>query len=317
MQRLWSWLHEFFGAQAVHEGRRGGCQDETVAIATRLDEMQQLLGTVAQHLVTVEALAAVPRIEPEQGNADAHLASVEAGLAALDKQLGRAGREQLKTNSLFEAQQQQTQAALDQLRGALARREAEIDRLRAETQTAQATARVVVIERLLPVLDSLHDAIEAGDRLSDQLPPVAPPAVSQPLSFGERLAWAFGWRAEGPARPSVAADPPMASDEGQIGLRAAETAYLRAALDAWRQGLAFVEERLLETLAADDVQPMRVEGALFDPHRHVAIDTVPATQDVPSGTIVSEFRRGYTIGESVLRPAEVVVAKGMEDTGHD
>lgn len=317
IQRLWSSLQEFFAPNAQHEGNRRESRDETLAMAARLDEMHHLLHTVAERLTGVEAIAGATQADREQDDAAGHLASVEAALAALEKQLGRVGREQFKTNSLYETQQEQTQAALEQLRSALARREAESDRLRAEMQTAQAAARVAVIERLLPALDSLHDAIAAGDKLRDQLPPAEQPAVNPPLSFGERLAWAFGWRADGPSRPSVAVDWQNGPEEGQAGARLTETAQMGAALEAWRQGLAFVEERLLEVLATDAVQPMPVEGRLFDPHRHVAVDTVLATPDIPPGTIASEFRRGYTIGEHVFRPAEVVVAKDMEDKEHE
>lgn len=317
MQRLWSFLREFFAPKAQHEGNRRESRDETLAMAARLDEMQHLLQTVAERLARVETIAVATQAAREQDDAASHLGSVEAALAALEKQLGRVGREQFKTNNLFGAQQEQTQAALEQLRGALARREAEIDRLRVEAQTAQANARVAVLERLLPVLDSLHDAIAAGDKLKNQLPPGEPSAVNPSRSFGERLAWAFGWRTEGPSRGDLVVDQPIRLDEGQAGARVGEVTHLRAALDAWRQGLAFVEERLLEVLAIDDVQPMPVEGRLFDPHRHVAVDTVLATPEFPPGTIASEFRRGYTIGEHVFRPAEVVVAKDMEDNEHE
>jgi molecular chaperone GrpE len=50
------------------------------------------------------------------------------------------------------------------------------------------------------------------------------------------------------------------------------------------------------------------EGAKFDPHRHQAMYEVP-DQSLPAGTVVQVVQPGYTIGERVLRPALVAIAK--------
>jgi molecular chaperone GrpE (heat shock protein) len=42
----------------------------------------------------------------------------------------------------------------------------------------------------------------------------------------------------------------------------------------------------------------------------VAVETAPASDQVRAGTIVREHRRGYLRGDTVLRYAEVVVARG-------
>jgi molecular chaperone GrpE len=57
------------------------------------------------------------------------------------------------------------------------------------------------------------------------------------------------------------------------------------------------------------IKRIDAEGTQFDPHLHQA---VMEHQDsgVPSGTIVRVFEAGYMIGDRVLRPASVVVAKG-------
>jgi molecular chaperone GrpE len=51
-------------------------------------------------------------------------------------------------------------------------------------------------------------------------------------------------------------------------------------------------------------------GAVFDPTRHEAVATAPATEEVPEGRIVGVVKPGYLIGEDVLRPAMVAVAGG-------
>jgi molecular chaperone GrpE len=53
---------------------------------------------------------------------------------------------------------------------------------------------------------------------------------------------------------------------------------------------------------------MATLGEPFDPQLHLAFKTAPALAHA-SGTIVEEVRAGYRMGDTVLRYAEVVVAK--------
>lgn len=55
------------------------------------------------------------------------------------------------------------------------------------------------------------------------------------------------------------------------------------------------------------VAPMRVEGEEFDPSLHEAVMR-EETSEYPEGTITEELRRGYVLGELVLRHAMVKVA---------
>jgi molecular chaperone GrpE len=50
-------------------------------------------------------------------------------------------------------------------------------------------------------------------------------------------------------------------------------------------------------------------GEKFDPNFHQAIFEVP-NPDVPAGTVVQVMQSGYSIGDRVLRPAMVGVARG-------
>lgn len=74
-------------------------------------------------------------------------------------------------------------------------------------------------------------------------------------------------------------------------------------------GVTVTERGLAGVLERYGIKRMAAEGAPFDPHLHQA---VMEHQDpsVPSGTIVRVFEAGYMIGDRVLRPASVVVAKG-------
>lgn len=75
------------------------------------------------------------------------------------------------------------------------------------------------------------------------------------------------------------------------------------------EGIELTERDLLKTLDRHGVRPVEPEGQKFDPHLHQAMFEVP-NPDVPNGTVVQVMQTGYTIGDRVLRPALVGVAKG-------
>ena len=70
-----------------------------------------------------------------------------------------------------------------------------------------------------------------------------------------------------------------------------------------------VRRQFLAKLEGFGVKRIESEGQPFDPSVHEAISAVPASDSVPDGTIVGVIRHGYRIGEDVLRPASVAVAK--------
>lgn len=70
-------------------------------------------------------------------------------------------------------------------------------------------------------------------------------------------------------------------------------------------------EELLEVFARRSLQPVNDLGP-FDPRVHEAVDSVPASMDVPAGTIVAVHRKGYFLGDRLLRPAKVTVTAGSD-----
>ena len=206
----------------------------------------------------------------------------------LEKQVSRIGKEQFKVNTLIEAQQKNHEAMLEQLREAGAHRERELAQLREKLSEATSLGQVGVVQRLLPALDGVEEALASGRRLM-QRSEARDKAAAHP-SLWQRI------------NPARRVGPP------------AETSDSRA-MASWLEGLSLVHERLMEALASADVVPIPTEGRPFDPHVHVAVETVPAAGQVQPGTIVREHRRGYVHGNAVLRYAEVVVARAsMEST---
>lgn len=72
-----------------------------------------------------------------------------------------------------------------------------------------------------------------------------------------------------------------------------------------------VYKQLVDCLKRVGVSPMRVEGQPFDPNYHDAIMR-EATDEHPEGTVIEELRRGYLLGDLVLRHAMVKVATQTE-----
>ncbi|WDR07347.1 nucleotide exchange factor GrpE [Devosia rhodophyticola] len=74
-------------------------------------------------------------------------------------------------------------------------------------------------------------------------------------------------------------------------------------------GIEMTEREMQRLLAKHGVKPIEAEGLKFDPHRHQAMFEVPDPTK-PEGTVVQVVQAGFAIGERVLRPAMVGVAKG-------
>jgi molecular chaperone GrpE len=78
---------------------------------------------------------------------------------------------------------------------------------------------------------------------------------------------------------------------------------------AIHRGVELIHKQLLETLRKRGVKPIEALGADFDPHFHQAVAYEPA-EGRREGEVIEEFTRGYMLGDRLLRPAMVKVAKG-------
>ncbi|TVR07266.1 MAG: nucleotide exchange factor GrpE [Salinarimonadaceae bacterium] len=86
-------------------------------------------------------------------------------------------------------------------------------------------------------------------------------------------------------------------------------AAMDEALRALVEGIELTERDLHKTMERYGVKKLSPEGGRFDPNLHQAMFEIP-NPDVPSGQVVQVVQDGYVIGERVLRPALVGVAKG-------
>lgn len=81
-----------------------------------------------------------------------------------------------------------------------------------------------------------------------------------------------------------------------------------AQLTALRGGVEMVHRQFLDVLQRRGIEPIVSVGADFDPEWHEALAAEPA-KGRRDGEIVAEIRRGYRIGQRLLRPALVKVAQ--------
>jgi molecular chaperone GrpE len=87
-------------------------------------------------------------------------------------------------------------------------------------------------------------------------------------------------------------------------LREKADAGVKALLD----GVELTERELHKVLEKHGVKKLEPAGQKFDPNLHQAMYEVP-DPSVPAGTVAQVVQAGYTIGDRVLRPALVGVAK--------
>lgn len=79
--------------------------------------------------------------------------------------------------------------------------------------------------------------------------------------------------------------------------------------DAYRRGVELIHRQLLDVLRKRGVRPIDAVGAEFDPYYHQAVAHESA-EGHRDGEVIEEFARGYMLGDRLLRPAMVKVAKG-------
>jgi molecular chaperone GrpE len=79
--------------------------------------------------------------------------------------------------------------------------------------------------------------------------------------------------------------------------------------DKLRGGIEQTLKGFESVLNSEGVKAIDVKGKPFDPRVAEAIGTLPAQDGVSDDTVVEVAEKGYTMGDELLRPAKVLVAK--------
>lgn len=77
---------------------------------------------------------------------------------------------------------------------------------------------------------------------------------------------------------------------------------------AWADGIDLIYRKLLTILENEGVKPMQALGEMFDPNLHEAVMSEDNSA-YESGQVIEVLQQGYLLGDRVLRPAMVRVAR--------
>ena len=159
-------------------------------------------------------------------------------------------------------------------------------RLSREKEEFTKYAAESMVRELLPIVDSLDQALVAVD------PSTRP-------------------NTEGLAHlvPSTALG--ARQDSAPAGLRK------QSDIEAIIKGVHLIYRQLLGLLEKEGVKRISTVGERFDPHKHEAVARVATEDGKADDTIVEEVQVGYTMHGKVIRPAIVKVAKHTEEKAGD
>lgn len=83
--------------------------------------------------------------------------------------------------------------------------------------------------------------------------------------------------------------------------------------DVFFEGVRLVSEQMLTVLKKFGVVPVDADGQQFDSNRHEAISHI-ASEEFHENMVITQVRRGYMLGDKLLRAAQVVVSSGARST---
>jgi molecular chaperone GrpE len=78
--------------------------------------------------------------------------------------------------------------------------------------------------------------------------------------------------------------------------------------EGFRKGIELIHQQMIELLRKRGAKPIDAVGTDFDPRYHQAV-VQESSADHREGEVMEEFARGYMLGDRLLRPAMVKVAK--------
>lgn len=96
-------------------------------------------------------------------------------------------------------------------------------------------------------------------------------------------------------------------DHYELGLATAEKQQIDASVMG---GFKLVYDQMMSVLKKQGLTQVSAKpGIPFDPHQQEAISHI-ASEEHPADVVIAETRRGYRLGEKMIRPLQVVVSSG-------
>ncbi len=82
-------------------------------------------------------------------------------------------------------------------------------------------------------------------------------------------------------------------------------------LEKFLENINVIEKDLVSIFEKNNIRKIEVKGKMFDPNLHQAMTEIEDNSFKP-GDVVQEIQPGYMLGERLLRPALVAVAKKID-----
>lgn len=101
---------------------------------------------------------------------------------------------------------------------------------------------------------------------------------------------------------------PILDDLGRTIQAAEQSEQDQAALKSLKSGVDLVHQNFHETLGNLGVEAIKAIGEPFDENLHEAVMQAPATDGAAPDTVLHEVKRGYVLGDIVLRHSQVIVS---------
>ena len=156
------------------------------------------------------------------------------------------------------------------------------------------------------------DLMAKNAELNDKLLRLAAEMDNMRKRFDRELADTRTYAIAGFARDMLTATDSLSRALMTLPAEARETAD--EALKSLIDGIELTEREMQRLLGKHGVKPIEAEGEKFDPHKHQAMFEVPDPSR-PEGTVVQVVQAGFSIGDRVLCPAMVGIAKGGPKAG--
>ncbi len=77
--------------------------------------------------------------------------------------------------------------------------------------------------------------------------------------------------------------------------------------NAWKTGFSQIHSQLKSILSESKVTEIAPLGEQFDPHKHEALSSISVDNKMKHDTVVSVLQKGYMRGDTLLRPAKVII----------
>ena len=77
--------------------------------------------------------------------------------------------------------------------------------------------------------------------------------------------------------------------------------------DTWRKGVEVMHSQFMALLKSYDIEEITAEHAPFNPHEHEAVSSKKSDTNETIDTVLEVLQKGFKRGETIIRPAKVVV----------